>query len=131
MPVPVSPTEAFVAKQIGTAGVSALIAARLYPDIPTQDPTWPYATVSVMAGGGDLRLSGRNTLQEYSMMVRCYATTKAAADAILDAMNTACDGWVDVTNKVKGCFPGGDRSEETQDDGSRATIQTFRLFYLG
>lgn len=131
MPVPNSPTEAFVSRMAATAGVTALIATRLYPDVPTQDPTWPYATASVTYGGGDLRLSGRNTLQEYGLLVGVFAATKAAADAILDAMIAACDGWVDVPNKVKGCFPAGDRGEETLDDGSRVMRQTFRLFYLG
>lgn len=131
MPVPNSPTEAFVQKQVGTAGVFALIAARLYPDIPTQEPTYPYGVVSQISGGGELRLSGPNQLQEYMLGVEAHATTQAGAFALLDAMIAAVAGWVDVTNKVKGCFPSGDRSEDTIEETHRIARQTFRLFYLG
>lgn len=131
MPVPTTPGEAVTARLTADAGFVALADDRVYPGLPTQDGEWPYAVYTIDAGGGGVKLTGTGSAKtkEYVVRVECYARTDAAAEALIQAVADALAGWKDKTNRVHGCFPVEDRNQLSNDDGSRVSGQSFRLFF--
>lgn len=137
MPVPTTPSEAIATKLLATAGVTSLVGRdatsgvySIFPDKPTQDAPWDYVVFYKTGGGDGLRLDGRNKLQNYTFRFDVYAQTQGRAEALIKAITVAFDGWVDVANKVKGCFPVGDEDEQVFDDGTQISGKSFSLWYL-
>ncbi len=131
---PTNPGEALASRLLAHAGVAALAGAKVYPSKPTQDPPgganpWPYLVYFRTGGGDGKNLAGRTRLQNYAMRVDCYATTQAAAEQIAAAVAAALDGWADRDNGVQGCFAAGDMDEQTTEDGSQVSGQTFSLWF--
>ena len=137
MPTPTTSSDVFAQRLLTGAGVAALVGTRVYPSKPAQDVAEDYV-VYFRTGGGDAKtLGGRSGLQPSDIRVECYASTQAAAEAILKAVTTrlcgdraaGVPGWRDRANGVHGCFAQGDSDEQVLDDGGQVSGQTFSLWF--
>lgn len=128
---PATPGEAIAGRLLDPAAtiLAALVAGRVYPSKPTQEPTGDYV-IYYRAGGGDgANLSGASRLKAHEMRVEATGTTETGAEAVLDAAVALLDGWQDRSIGVQGCFGVGDRDESVLEDGRQVSGQTFRLWF--
>jgi hypothetical protein len=131
MPAPATPYEAIALKLSNAAGVTALVGTRIYPDLPTQEPTWPYIVVILADGGAGIRVDGPTTTNNYTMRVMCFGKTNGEAEQVRIAAVVPLNGIRDRTNNIEGCSPVGDASLDVNDDGTRASSQSFSLWFRG
>lgn len=141
MPAPATPSEALAQRLLTDTALIALVDDRVFPSKPTQNTPGDYVVYFRQGGGDSKTLGGRSGLQASEMRVECYATTSAAAEAILDAVVTRLCGrraagdlpavapWRDRANGVQGCFAQGDSDELVTDDGKQVSGQTFSLHF--
>ncbi len=133
MPAPATIGEAVAQRLLGDiGGVVALVASRVYPSKPTQEPTGNYIVYYRTAGGDGVRLGERSGLQNYTVRVEATAETQAAAESIIDAVIARLAGppvWVDKANGVSGCFAQGDKDEDVLEDGRQVSGQSFSVWF--
>lgn len=74
----------------GNAGVAALVGTRISSDRMEQGGALP---AIVFSGQADpvLTLAGTATDTPWTFEVQCWATTRASAEAVADAVQTACN----------------------------------------
>lgn len=73
----------------GAAGVTALVSTRIYPDVRDQETTLP-AIVYVRTGTSyDYNIHGSLDLTRTTVAAMCFAVTRAGAEALADAAQTA------------------------------------------
>lgn len=124
---------ALVAKLKATPAVTNLVAGRIYPQLNTQEPTFPLIVYTILGSEGGQRLSGSShALRKWTVQVDCYAATEAAAGALAKAVRDALapDGspWVSAADGVQGCFF-VDSSEDFTEDGIRFQSETFDIWH--
>ncbi len=111
------------------AALIALVSDRLFPSKPDQDAALPLLTWWVVGGDGLGTLSGRSRLQAYDLRLEAHARTEAESVAVLAAARPVLHGWRDREIGVQGCFATEDTDQQTIDDGTEVSGQTFRLWY--
>lgn len=84
-------TQLFSALQ-GSVDVHAVVADRIYPDVAPQDMARPYMVYGRMGTEYTRAISGQVLGAIASLSVSCYADTRAAAEAGVDAAITAVTG---------------------------------------
>jgi hypothetical protein len=94
--------EDIVALLAADAGVSALVSARIYPDVPAESTVLPCIVYRRISGPRVQILSGPNGLAHPRFEFNCLATSKGGAKTVADAVRAALDGhrgnaFVDVT----------------------------------
>lgn len=125
--------EAVRTKLAAAAGVTALVAARIYPQMNTQEPVFPFVVFQRGGQIGNNRLTGSSRLCRYAIRVDVFAETEAAGAAVGLAILAAMvpsGGWVDKTNGVHGTFI-DDSSADVTDDPLRVWSQTFGIWFQG
>ena len=77
------------------AGTSALVAARVYPDLVPEDPTWPLIVYHrISANDSDYRDHDAPTTREISrVQLDCYDDTSDGAADLADQVQAAFNGW--------------------------------------
>lgn len=87
---------------LAQAGVSSIVGTRIYYDALPQSATLPAVVLEMSdsyPAGRHLAASG--TLERASYTAYCYATTRATADSLSDAVSAALDEktgtWTDTT----------------------------------
>lgn len=76
----------------GAAGVSAIVAARIYPDVVPQDAALP--CIGFARGETDYTTTIHATgpvAEDAVFEVSCMATTRSGADALAEAVIAACN----------------------------------------
>jgi hypothetical protein len=113
----------------GDAGVSALVAGRVYPLLLPQSPTLPalvYQRISTNPLGATH--DGANHMTRVRMQIRCHGATLLAAKQVADAVRGALDGFAgtmgDVT--VQSCL----RADESDDDEPDVEAYSVRADYM-
>lgn len=76
----------------GAAGVTALVGTRIGQDRAEQDWVRPFIVFGVVETDPQRALDGSVHGTRYVFEVQCWANTRASADAVADAVQTACDG---------------------------------------
>jgi hypothetical protein len=74
-----------------TAGVTALVSTRIYPDIATQGAVYPFVVYSVEGTLPTDTKDGPSGLDVVQVAVMIYANTYTAAQDIAGAVRTALD----------------------------------------
>jgi hypothetical protein len=72
-----------------TAGVTALVGNRIYPDKLPQTPVYPAVVYQGIAGARENHLRGYASLENPLMQIDAWATTKAGAATLTAAIITA------------------------------------------
>lgn len=112
--------QALYARLAADPGVSALVAARIYPEQAPQADAFPLITYSEASRGFIYALAARINLDKYSMHLDCYALSYAAARAVRAAVIACLDSLRETigagTVAVLGAFL------ETGDGGVEAPI---------
>lgn len=129
--MPASVEEAVTTKLKATAAVTALASTRVYPQLSTQEPTFPQLVVSKLGADGSANLAGNRSLKSYTVRVECYAETELAAVALGKVVRAALGGqtpWQDKDNGVHGSFF-VDSAGEFTEDGIRFQSETFNVVF--
>lgn len=124
------------AKLAATAGVTAVVSTRIYPQLPTQEFTLPCLVYSVLGSEAQPSLSrGAAALKRYSVKVDCYAATELAAQQlgklVRDAITPSGSAWTDSANGVQGAFL-DDSTTEYADLGGTVvpySAETFGIWH--
>ena len=89
-----------------SAGVGALVADRIYPDTAPQDVERPLIVYDITAVNPTYTIHGALALLETQLRAACYASTRAAAEALADAVTTAVNGsGFELTDRSGGYDP--------------------------
>lgn len=131
---PTTAGEAVAGRLLGTDGtdvstLAALVAARVYPSKPTQEPAGDYVVFYRQGGGDGMTLAGANRLRQHEMHVEATSTSEDGAEAIIEAVDSLLNGWRNTAVGVQGCFAVGDRDEATLEDGRQVSGQTYSLWF--
>jgi len=124
-----TPIEAIAGRLLATSALTALVGSRSYPSKPTDNAALPYVVFYKQSGGDGINLAAVKGTRNYDIRVDVYSTTEEEAEEILEAVAGRLDGWQDRPNGVQGCFARGDADEQTQDDGSQVSGQTYSLWF--
>lgn len=124
---------ALTAKLKADSGVSAIVGARVFPQLDTQESAFPAVVYTKLGAEGSRRLSGDSGLKAYTVQIDCYAETEAGAVALANAVTGAlapCDSdvWVDKAAGVHGAFQVDSASGFTED-GYRYQSVTFQIWF--
>lgn len=76
---------------INVAGVTALVGARIYPDVLPEKCSYP-AIVYSFKVTPIMGISGAKLGEDVELPTSCWAETRASADACADAIETALSG---------------------------------------
>lgn len=94
----------FYALLSGSAGVTALVADRIYPDAMPEKCAYP-AVVFSRAGTVPVYLiSGSMAAAEINLSVGCWSETRTQADQVADAVQAALAGSEFVIGRRDGAF---------------------------
>lgn len=78
----------------GDAGVSALVAGRIFPHILPQSPVFPAVTFSkVSVGRRDLTLNGFANVAEPTFRIACFATDPLQLDNLVNSVRSSLQGY--------------------------------------
>lgn len=72
-----------------SAGVGALVADRIYPDTAPQDVERPLVVYGRSGTDIERTIGGTVVATRTTLQVSCYADTRAGAEAVADAVDTA------------------------------------------
>lgn len=81
-------TEIFTALS-GAAGVTALVAQRIYPDVLPEKTTYPAVVFARVRTEPTYGISGAYFGADVGVQVGCWGTTRTQADAVGDAVEAA------------------------------------------
>ena len=90
-------TQTAAAAIAGASAVIALVGSRYWPDRASVDsPALPYITFQVITELRDDFLAGPGQGKRCRIQFNCYGKTRAAADALADALEAALKltGWI-------------------------------------
>ena len=76
----------------GNAGITALVSTRIYPDVLPEECAYPAIAFSRARTEPLVGVSGQVFGADVDVSVGCWAETRTAADAVADAVETACAG---------------------------------------
>jgi hypothetical protein len=95
----------------GTAAISALVSARVYPVWLPQSPTLPCLTYQRISGSRVRSLTGPSSLAHPRIQIDCWAATYDGAKTLAEAVRVALDGYSGLmgTVEVFGVIVHGDR----------------------
>lgn len=74
----------------GAAGVTALVSTRIYPDAFPEDCARPAVAFSRAGTDPIVTIGGTVLGQDVTMQIMCWADKRSEADAVADAVVTAC-----------------------------------------
>jgi hypothetical protein len=105
------------------AGVSALVASRVYPHKTRFTPTYPHIVYEVTSDDDEYSMAGEIGLPEANIVYRCIAETYREARALAAAVKTSLSGFSGTlgSHRVRAIFVDGirdDRIQKTDDPGS-------------
>jgi hypothetical protein len=116
------------------AGATAA-GARVYPEVNTPEPVYPFITVTRLGAEGKPKLSGQSgKLKPFTIQVDHYAAGKAEMTSLAAEVRALLapedgDPWRDPGNGVQGCFY-QDSSDESLPTESADTLRSVREIYL-
>lgn len=107
--------EALYYHLVNTAGVSALISTRLYPNVIPEDVAQPAATYQRISSMPILDHGGPSGMETARIQITCRATTYAVAKSVAKAVKTALDGFSGTMGGVGGVTVEYSHVENEQD----------------
>lgn len=130
-------SEAIAQRLLNHTPLSDLVATRITPNFPQQEPDGDYLVFFRTGGGGNTNFDGRCGLQEFMYQLEAYAASDEVAEKILSAaVERLCGNqrkgilpWVDRDNGVQGCFNNADASNDIRADGTMVLGQTVTIFF--
>lgn len=107
------------------AGVTALVGARIYPQVWPQSSTYSLIMYTEIGGGSEMTLSGGCGLKRSQVRIDAVAQTVGESKALAKAIRAALDGYSGVvqTVAVQGIF-----HIDNDDSPSLAENEELRLF---
>ena len=94
----------FYALLTGSAGVTALVAQRIYPDAMPEKCAYPAVVFTRSSTEPVYLISGGMAAAEISLSVGCWAETRTQADQVADAVQAALIGSEFVMQRRDGAF---------------------------
>lgn len=82
-------TEALYTKLSSTAGLTALVSTRIYPDLMPQSPTLPAVTYQMISNVREERHRGQTGDARPRFQLTCWAATALAAAAVANQVRLA------------------------------------------
>jgi hypothetical protein len=82
----------FYALLTGSAGMTALVAQRIYPDILPEKAAWPAIVFARQATEHDRLIDGTIAATRVELSVQVWAETRTSAAAVSDAIEAALVG---------------------------------------
>ncbi len=82
------------------AGVTALVADRVYPLLAPQDITRPFITYQRISSPRIKNLQGASYTAQTRFQIDCYALSYMAARELSGQVRLALDGWSNLTTAV-------------------------------
>jgi hypothetical protein len=82
------------------AGVSALVASRIYPHRTRFTPTYPHVVYEVTSDDTEYTFAGAIGMREANIVFRCIAETYSASKTIAEAIRTSLSGYVGTLGAV-------------------------------
>lgn len=82
-------TEALYSKLSGTAGLTALVSTRIYPDLMPQTPTMPAVVYQMISNHREERHRGQTGDARPRFQITCWAATPLAAAAVAEQVRLA------------------------------------------
>jgi hypothetical protein len=129
MAVPKTPEEAVAARLKADKAVQAIQQDRVYPQLATQEPTYPCSTYQRTGLDKPQRLDGASQVTKYLVEVALFARTEAELHALGVATVNALQNWRDPANNVQGCFH-TDSDASADEEGQVRTIRhTFAVWF--
>lgn len=119
--------EALQAYLIGTAGVSAQIGDRLYPDLIPQDADLPAAAYQVITTSDDLTQDGPSGWTEITLQITVDADKYKDAKTAMRAIHTALNGYSGILSGVEIYFIR--RTNSYDGYGEASEVRTIRSDY--
>lgn len=83
-----------------TAGVTAIVGAKVYPMLAPQSVDLPYIVYEKTLDAPVNNANGTGSTSQKRYAIYCYATTYAGAQALGAAVQSALSGWVDSAGCV-------------------------------
>lgn len=125
--------DAICVKLKATGLVQAIVGTRVYPQLTTQEPTFPQVVYSKIGTETGAKLkSGTSDLKAHTIRVDCYAETEAGAltlgKAVRDLLTPEATPWRDLTVGVHGCFH-ADSAQDYTEDGLRFQSEIFTVWF--
>jgi uncharacterized protein DUF3168 len=75
------------------AGIAALVASRIYPQLIPENPTYPAISYEKTSGEHERSLTGSSGLAMADFELECWAKTYGGAKSVADAVRNALDGF--------------------------------------
>jgi hypothetical protein len=130
------------ARLLAMSPVTSLVASRVWTGILPQEPAVPAAVVTEISEVPGTHLRGPMATTESRVQVDAWATTKASADALAEAINgdglgssaTGLRGWVGSLGSpafdVQAILPGDARTEYFADEKRLWRVsRDYRVFW--
>lgn len=114
--------EALAARLEGFAGLSALVADRIYPLALPQEPTPPAVVFLKVSGPRDLTQSGASGLVNPRFQVDAWAATYSSAKAVAEQVRLALIGFSGTMGGASGVYVSGvnlDNERDLYEDETR------------
>ncbi|MCX6023000.1 MAG: DUF3168 domain-containing protein [Chloroflexi bacterium] len=94
--------EGIAARMTGFSGLSALVAARVYPVRLPQGATLPAVTYQRVSGQRTHTVGGRSNLARHRYQMSCWADSHKVAAAVAEQVRLCWDGFVGVIGTSPG-----------------------------
>ena len=85
--------QALVSHLTNDAGVSALVASRVYPEPVPQNATYPLICYMRIASTHEHVMGGAAGYLEARYQIKCWASSRSAVKTLADAVRLALDGY--------------------------------------
>jgi len=89
-----------VAKLKATAGVTAIVAARIYPMFAPQGAALPFLIYETTMDQPVNHAGGTTGTRQIQIALTCFASTYTGAKALAAAVEAALSGWIDANGCV-------------------------------
>lgn len=132
-----SPGEAIIKRLLSESQLTPLVAARITPNLPEQEPVGPYIVCRRVSGGEGFTLDGGNRLKQYAFRIDVYADNDTKAEQILTIVTDRLCGnksktiapWRDLADGVQICCPMDDLDADILQDASSVNGLTVSIWF--
>lgn len=118
-----------VARLLAVSGVTDLVAARVYPLILPQGPTYPALVYQRIAGARDAVLEGDPGGGEARIQITAWASSYSGALALAEAVRAALAGGLTLSGHRVGCTLEIETDSLDTDVKAKGRIQDWRVVF--
>lgn len=124
-----TPEEMLRGRMAGYAPLTDLVGQRIYPQMSTQEPTYPLAIYERAGEERQPKISGASNTSKVLIDVTTYGRTEAEYQAPAAQVVNALNQWSDRANGVQGVFHVDSNAGVTEDGLARWMKHTFAVWF--